>query len=110
VGEGRGFCGGADVRQFNTPAASAEPGLRDVLSRLVRLPVPVVAAIHGFALGGGLELALGAHYRLVDKDATIGLTEVTLGLIPGGGGTQRLPRLIGAGPALEVVPYCARTN
>lgn len=108
VGEGRGFCGGADVRQFNTPAASAEPRLRDVLARLVRLPVPVVAAIHGFALGGGLELALGAHYRLAEKDATIGLTEVTLGLIPGGGGTQRLPRLIGAGPALEVIQAGAR--
>lgn len=103
VGEGRGFCGGADVRQFNTPAAHAEPRLRDVLDRLVRLPVPVVAALHGFALGGGLELALGAHVRIAQEGTEVGLTETTLGLIPGGGGTQRLPRLIGAGPALDVI-------
>ena len=103
VGESRGFCGGADVRQFNTPAAHAEPRLRDVLDRLVRLPVPVVAALHGFALGGGLELALGAHVRIAQEGTEIGLTETTLGLIPGGGGTQRLPRLIGAGPALDVI-------
>ena len=108
TGAGRGFCGGADVRQFNTPAAHAEPRLRDVLARLVRLPVPVVAALHGFALGGGLELALGAHIRIAQEGTEIGLTETTLGLIPGGGGTQRLPRLVGAQRALDVILAGAR--
>lgn len=108
AGEGRGFCGGADVRQFNTPAATAGPTLRSVLARLVRMPVPVVAAIHGFALGGGLELALGAHHRIAEKDATIGLSETTLGLIPGGGGTQRLPRLVGAATALQLIQDAVR--
>ncbi|WP_291794229.1 3-hydroxyacyl-CoA dehydrogenase NAD-binding domain-containing protein [Brevibacterium sp.] len=110
TGTGRGFCGGADVRQFNTPAASAEPGLRAVLAQLTSLPVPTIAAIHGFALGGGLELALGANYRIAAEGSSIGLSETTLGLIPGGGGTQRLPRLIGAAPALDLILAGARLD
>lgn len=103
VGTGRAFCGGADIRQFNTPAANAQPTLREVISALEKSDKPVVAAIHGFALGGGLELALGCHYRIAHQGARLGLPEVNLGLIPGGGGTQRLPRLIGAVAALRLI-------
>ena len=103
TGTGRGFSGGADVREFNTPAASAQPGLRAVLEQITGSAKPVVAAIHGFALGGGLELALACHYRIAHDDSSIGLSEVNLGLIPGGGGTQRLPRLIGAKKALTLI-------
>jgi 3-hydroxyacyl-CoA dehydrogenase len=103
TGSGRGFSGGADVRQFNTPAATAEPGLRAIFAQITAAEKPVVAAIHGFALGGGLELALACHYRIAQEGASIGLSEVNLGLIPGGGGTQRLPRLIGASKALQLI-------
>lgn len=103
TGSGRGFSGGADVTEFNTPAASAEPGLRSVLAQIASSKKPVVAAIHGFALGGGLELALACHYRIAEEESSIGLSEVNLGLIPGGGGTQRLPRLIGANTALKLI-------
>ncbi|GAA4478240.1 3-hydroxyacyl-CoA dehydrogenase NAD-binding domain-containing protein [Enteractinococcus fodinae] len=103
TGAGRGFSGGADVRQFNTPAATAEPGLRTIFAQITAAEKPVVAAIHGFALGGGLELALACHYRIAQEGASIGLSEVNLGLIPGGGGTQRLPRLIGANKALQLI-------
>ncbi|WP_256977152.1 3-hydroxyacyl-CoA dehydrogenase NAD-binding domain-containing protein [Bordetella genomosp. 10] len=97
------FCGGADIRQFNTPAASARPMLRDVIATIEGLSKPVVAAISGFALGGGLELALGCHYRLAKSGARLGLPEVALGLIPGGGGTQRLPRVVGLETALRMI-------
>lgn len=103
VGEGRGFCGGADLRQFGTPAAAAEPTVPDVLADIRSLSKPVIAAIHGFALGGGLELALACHYRIARPDARLGLPEVNVGLIPGAGGTQRLPRLIGAAAALRMI-------
>ena len=103
IGAGRAFCGGADIRQFNTPAASAKPMLRDVLAAIEASAKPVIAAIHGFALGGGLELALGCHYRVAMPDVSLGLPEVNLGLVPGGGGTQRLPRLIGVGKALDMI-------
>ncbi|WP_159915884.1 3-hydroxyacyl-CoA dehydrogenase NAD-binding domain-containing protein [Pantoea sp. 18069] len=103
AGAGKVFCGGADIRQFNTPAATARPMLREVIRQIEQSSKPVVAAIHGVALGGGLELALGCHYRIVAAEASLGLTEVNLGLVPGGGGTQRLPRLIGSGPALELI-------
>ncbi|MGW0183512.1 3-hydroxyacyl-CoA dehydrogenase NAD-binding domain-containing protein, partial [Nocardia sp. NPDC003345] len=103
VGDGKGFSGGADLRQFGTPAAAAAPALPDVLTAIVRASKPVLAAIHGFALGGGLELALACHYRIADSDAKLGLPEVDVGLIPGSGGTQRLPRLIGASAALEMI-------
>ncbi|GAF50259.1 enoyl-CoA hydratase/isomerase family protein [Rhodococcus wratislaviensis] len=103
VGEGKGFCGGADLRQFGTPAATADPTLPDVLTTITHSPKPVIAAIHGYALGGGLELALACHYRITHRDAKLGLPEVNVGLIPGGGGTQRLPRLIGAAAALRMI-------
>ncbi|MEJ8852425.1 3-hydroxyacyl-CoA dehydrogenase NAD-binding domain-containing protein [Variovorax rhizosphaerae] len=103
IGAGRQFCGGADIRQFNTAAATEKPLTRDVLSLIARSTKPVVAAIHGVALGGGLELALGCHYRVASADAKLGLPEVNLGLIPGGGGTQRLPRLIGVDAALDII-------
>lgn len=103
VGAGKAFCGGADIRQFNTPAASAKPTLREVIAAIEAMDKPVVAAIHGFALGGGLELALGCHYRVAREGARLGLPEVNLGLVPGGGGTQRLPRLVGLATAVRMI-------
>jgi 3-hydroxyacyl-CoA dehydrogenase len=103
AGAGKAFCGGADIRQFNTPAATARPMLRDVITAIETSGKPVVAAIHGFALGGGLELALGCHYRVAQGGARLGLPEVNLGLVPGGGGTQRLPRLVGVAVALRMI-------
>ncbi|PRZ40450.1 short chain enoyl-CoA hydratase /3-hydroxyacyl-CoA dehydrogenase [Antricoccus suffuscus] len=103
AGDGRAFCGGADIRQFNTAASNAEPSLGNIIVKMQGLPKPVIAAIHGFALGGGLELALACHYRIAENNAQIGLPEVNLGLIPGGGGTQRLPRIIGAKKALDMI-------
>ncbi|ELA00543.1 3-hydroxyacyl-CoA dehydrogenase NAD-binding domain-containing protein [Cupriavidus metallidurans] len=103
AGAGKAFCGGADIRQFNTPAATARPLSRDVLALIESASKPVVAAIHGVALGGGLELAMGCHYRVVASDASLGLPEVNLGLVPGGGGTQRLPRLVGVEQALDMI-------
>jgi len=103
AGSGRMFCGGADLREFNTPAQSAAPDGR-VLRRLIeRAGKPVVAAIHGSALGGGLELALACHYRVAADGAQLGLPEVRRGLLPGGGGTQRLPRLVGVARALAMI-------
>lgn len=103
LGSGKVFCGGADIRQFNTPAAKAYPMLRDVNRKIENCAKPVVACIHGVALGGGLELALACHFRIVEKTAKLGLPEVILGLVPGGGGTQRLPRLVGVTNALEMI-------
>src|SRR6185295_5038040 len=79
------------------------PMLRDLIAAIEALAKPVVAAIHGTALGGGFELALGCHYRVMDAKAFVGLPEVTLGIIPGAGGTQRLPRLIGMAPAIDII-------
>lgn len=101
IGEGRMFSGGADIREFNTPNGVAEPTTPQLIRRIERMSKPVVAAIHGSALGGGLELALGCHWRVADLGASLGLPEVKLGLLPGGGGTQRLPRLIGVEKALS---------
>ena len=103
AGTGKMFCGGADIRQFNTPAASEKPLSRDIQQLIRSANKPVIAAIHGTALGGGLELALACHYRVAQEAAQLGLPEVQLGLIPGGGGTQRLPRLIGAKAALDLI-------
>ncbi len=105
IGSGKMFCGGADIRQFNTPAATERPLSRDVQALIRDAGKPVVAAIHGTALGGGLELALACHYRIATEDAKLGLPEVHLGLIPGGGGTQRLPRITGAQAALELIVH-----
>jgi 3-hydroxyacyl-CoA dehydrogenase len=101
---GRGlWSGGADIREFGTPASSAAPTLHHLIEQVEAGPKPVIAAIEGACLGGGLELALAAHYRVAAADARLGLPEVKLGLIPGAGGTQRLPRLVGAERALDMI-------
>ncbi len=102
-GGGRGFSSGAEIREFNTPAAIASPNLRELIAAIEASPKPVVAAIHGFAMGGGLELSLGCHYRVASPGAQLALPEVKLGLLPGAGGTQRLPRALGAERALEMI-------
>ncbi|MCM0614095.1 enoyl-CoA hydratase/isomerase family protein [Marinobacter sediminum] len=101
VCEGRTFIAGADIREFGKPMQ--EPGLSAVVAEFENSDKPVVAAIHGTALGGGLETALGCHYRVALSSAKVGLPEVKLGLLPGAGGTQRLPRLTGAQKALEMI-------
>jgi 3-hydroxyacyl-CoA dehydrogenase len=103
TGGGRHFSAGADIREFGTPAATAEPTLRRLIELVEDAPTPVIAAIQGSCLGGGLEIALAAHYRIAARDATLGLPEVKLGLIPGAGGTQRLPRLLAPARALELI-------
>jgi len=101
IGAGKTFIGGADIREFGKPPLA--PFLPDVCNRIEACTKPVVAAIHGAALGGGLEIALAAHYRLALPAAKLGLPEVQLGLLPGAGGTQRTPRLIGAAAALDLM-------
>lgn len=95
------FSAGADLKEFDS--GLGEPSLQAVQSALEDAPIPVVAAIQGLALGGGLELAMACHYRIAHKTARLGLPEINLGIIPGAGGTQRLPRLIGAKPAVEMI-------
>jgi 3-hydroxyacyl-CoA dehydrogenase len=97
------FSGGADIKEFNTPAMLAGPNLHDIIAVVEASPKPVVAAVEGTCLGGGLEFAMGCHYRVVSENAKLGLPEVKLGLLPGGGGTQRLPRLIGVENAVNVM-------
>ncbi|MFG1189738.1 3-hydroxyacyl-CoA dehydrogenase NAD-binding domain-containing protein [Xanthobacter flavus] len=101
TGAGKTFIAGADAREF--AAAPVEPHLPDIIRRIETFPVPVVAAINGAALGGGLEIALACRARIAAPGATLGLPEVTLGIVPGAGGTQRLPRLAGLGPALSLI-------
>lgn len=101
VGAGRGFIAGADIREFGKPPLP--PALPEVCNRIEACGKPVIAAIHGAALGGGLEVAMAAHYRVALADAKLGLPEVQLGLIPGSGGTQRAPRLMGVQPAIELM-------
>ncbi|AUT65514.1 3-hydroxyacyl-CoA dehydrogenase NAD-binding domain-containing protein [Paraburkholderia terrae] len=101
VGAGRNFIGGADIREFGKPPLP--PSLPEVCNTIEACRKPVVAAIHGAALGGGLEVALAAHYRIALGAARLGLPEVTLGLLPGAGGTQRAPRLVGAKAALDLM-------
>ena len=102
LGAGKAFVAGADIRQFGSGAARPPTGARtpDLLDQTTK---PIVAAIHGYALGGGLEYALACHYRIAAADARVGLPEVLIGAIPGGGGTQRLPRLIGPRAALDII-------
>jgi 3-hydroxyacyl-CoA dehydrogenase len=103
TGMGDLFSGGADVREFGTPAAAAEPTLPQLIHQVETSAKPVIAAIAGVCLGGGFELALAAHYRAARADARLGLPEVKLGLIPGAGGTQRLPRLAGVALAIDII-------
>ena len=103
TGGARAFSGGADIREFNKPEAGMEPTLPTVIAAFERSTKPVVAAIEGLALGGGLELALGMHHRVADQRAQIGLPEVKLGLLPGAGGTQRFPRAVGLEAAVNMI-------
>jgi len=103
LGAGKGFSGGADIKEFDSPRALAEPSLHAVIRAVEQCSKPVVAAIHGVAMGGGLELALGCHYRVAVAGAQVALPEVKLGLLPGAGGTQRLPRVVGIEAALDMI-------
>jgi 3-hydroxyacyl-CoA dehydrogenase len=103
TGTARAFSGGADIREFNSPKSSASPNLAELITLIEGADKPVVAAVAGLALGGGNELALGCHYRVCAPGTMIGLPEVNLGLLPGAGGTQRLPRVVGAAKALEMI-------
>jgi enoyl-CoA hydratase len=108
LGEGRFFSAGADIKEFTEVADEEGFAMlgkkgQDVFSRIEQFQKPVIAAIHGAALGGGLELAMSCHIRLVAEDAKLGLPELTLGLIPGFAGTQRLPQLVGVPKACEML-------
>lgn len=103
--DGRTYFAGADVREFGRPPEP--PYLPDVVDALEASTKPIITAIHGTALGGGLEVAMGCHFRIAAKSAKMGLPEVTLGLMPGAGGTQRLPRLVGVAKALDMVAHGA---
>ncbi|HET7527056.1 MAG TPA: 3-hydroxyacyl-CoA dehydrogenase NAD-binding domain-containing protein [Burkholderiaceae bacterium] len=103
TGNERAFSGGADVKEFGTPNSLREPRLPALINAFENSPKPVIAAIAGVCMGGGLELALGAHFRVAKSDAQIALPEVKLGLLPGAGGTQRLPRAIGLEAALNMI-------
>ncbi len=106
IGGGNTFIAGSDIKEFSQPLA--QPHLPAVIAAIENCPKPIVCAIHGAALGGGFELALGCDARIASKDAVIGLPEVTLGIIPGAGGTQRLPRLVGVEKSIELI--CSATR
>jgi len=103
TGAGKAFSGGADIKEFGTPKAIAEPNLLSLILAVENSPKPVVAAIHSVCMGGGLELALGCHYRIAAPGTSVALPEVKLGLIPGAGGTQRLPRVLGVETGLNMI-------
>jgi len=103
TGAGKAFSGGADITEFGTERATQEPHLLSVIKVLEQSTKPVVAAIHSVCMGGGLELAMGCHYRVVAPKTSVALPEVKLGLLPGAGGTQRLPRLLGLETALNMI-------
>lgn len=107
-GEGRFFCAGADIKEFTTIQSKKEAYFlaregQYILDKIEQYPKPVIASIHGVALGGGLELAMSCHMRIVSETAKLGLPETTLGIIPGFAGTQRLPRLVGPSKAVEMI-------
>lgn len=104
----RSFVAGADIKEFSDFNAAqgaelARKGQEEVFNKIEQFPKPIIAAINGFALGGGLELAMAADFRIASENAKLGLPEVTLGLIPGYGGTQRLPKLVGKGRAAQMI-------
>jgi 3-hydroxyacyl-CoA dehydrogenase len=103
IGSGKGLSGGADIREFGTPKASAEPNLRTLLQLVEDCSKPVIVAIDGICMGGGLELSLACHYRVAHVSARVGLPEVKIGLLPGAGGTQRLPRVVGLETAVNMI-------
>ncbi len=103
TGAGRAFSGGADIKEFNSPKAGMEPNLLSVILACEYSSKPVVAAVHTIVMGGGLELALGCHYRICAPGCLVALPEVKLGLIPGAGGTQRLPRVLGVEVAMNMM-------
>ncbi|MBV8500429.1 MAG: enoyl-CoA hydratase/isomerase family protein [Paucibacter sp.] len=103
TGAGKAFSGGADIKEFGSPRALAEPNLLSLILMVENCSKPVVAALHTVCMGGGLELALGCHYRVAQKGTKIALPEVKLGLLPGAGGTQRLPRALGVEPSLNMI-------
>ena len=103
TGAGKAFSGGADIREFGSPKATQEPNLLSVISALEHSGKPVVAAVHSVCMGGGLELALGCHYRVASPGTLVALPEVKIGLIPGAGGTQRLPRVLGVENAMNMI-------
>src|ERR1700704_5337473 len=101
IGSAKAFSGGADIREFNKPRE--KPDLSEVNDQQDAMTKPLVAAIGGFALGGGLELALACHYRIAAPKTQLGLPEVKLGILPGSGGTQRLPRIVPVAKAIEMM-------
>ena len=103
TGAGKAFSGGADIKEFGTSKALAEPNLLSVILAIENSFKPVVAAVHSVCMGGGLELSLGCHYRIAAPGASVALPEVKLGLIPGAGGTMRLPRVLGVETALNMI-------
>ncbi|NMM15402.1 MAG: 3-hydroxyacyl-CoA dehydrogenase [Rhodoferax sp.] len=103
TGAGKAFSGGADIKEFGSPKALQEPHLLSVILAVENSDKPVIAAVHTVCMGGGLELALGCHYRIAAPGCNVALPEVKLGLIPGAGGTQRLPRALGVEPALNMI-------
>ncbi len=103
TGAGKAFSGGADIKEFGSPKAIAEPNLLSLIRLCENSAKPTVAAVHSVTMGGGLELALGCHYRVAAPGANVALPEVKIGLIPGAGGTQRLPRVLGVETALNMI-------
>jgi len=103
TGAGKAFSGGADIKEFNSPKALTEPTLHTLINVVEQSTKPVVAAIHSVCMGGGLELALGCNYRVAAPGAQMALPEVKLGILPGAGGTQRLPRVLGLEMALNMI-------
>jgi 3-hydroxyacyl-CoA dehydrogenase len=103
TGAGKVFSGGADIKEFGSPRALQEPNLHSLILAVESSEKPVVSAIHGVCMGGGLELSLGCHYRVAAPGTQVGLPEVKIGILPGAGGTQRLPRALGLEPALNMI-------
>lgn len=110
TGTGKSFCAGADITEFARGKHNLVPALTDVITALDEVDIPTIAGLHGYCLGGGLELALACHWRYADLSAKLGLPEVHLGILPGAGGTQRLPRLVGVEIALDMMTSGSQIN